>query len=514
MEFLGLAVGMLLPWLLGVVWLRVLWRERDAGAWPVWLGYGYVLGALVTTLIMRLLDVLGITFSFLSISLPLLGITIAGALLYIKTPARNRTFINDIHSNINTAALVAPSPLTGEGWDGGEKAMPHALTHPHPCPPPSRGREVLSKSYDIVYNWCHQLRWQQALFIFVIAIIILRFAGLGLEIIWRPLFAWDAWNQWATKARVWYEWGRLVPFVPADIWLSSGATQVYTDSAPHYPATIPLLQVWMSYSLGQWDDSLMNLPWLQCGIALGLAFYGQARLWGVSSLAAMIFTYFLLSLPLLNTHIALAGYADLFMATVYGLAAMAFFHWARSRDRRQGLLALLLILSCSLIKIPGQIWMLTFLPALWVILMPRTGMIIVAVLAVLGVAALLVLDRTQLVILGYTLHTEFSPVGEPILRNIFVMDNWHLFWYLFIVLWLLASPRLFSAPLRVMTVLVLTDFYFLAIVFFFSKAHIWVADFSTLNRALLHIVPMLMFYMMVLYREGIIWPKYRVAHEI
>ena len=57
-----------------------------------------------------------------------------------------------IHSDINTAPLVAPSPLTGEGWDGGEKAMHHVLTHPHPCPPPSRGREVLAKSYDVVHS--------------------------------------------------------------------------------------------------------------------------------------------------------------------------------------------------------------------------------------------------------------------------------------------------------------------------------------------------------------------------
>jgi hypothetical protein len=464
MGFLGLAVGMMLPWLLGLVWLRALWRDKDSTAWPVWLGYGYVLGALVTTLVMRMLDMLNITFSFMSISLPLIGITTVGALLRKKIPSYNRN-----------------SVLVNGGW-------------------------------------CNQLRWQQTLFIFLIAIIILRFAGLGLEIIWRPLYAWDAWNQWATKARVWYEWGRLVPFVPADIWLTTGATQAYTDSAPHYPATVPLLQVWMSYSLGRWDDSLMNLPWLQCGIALGLAFYGQARLWGASPLLAMIFTYFLLSLPLLDTHIALAGYADLFMATVYGLAAMAFFHWVRTRDHRQGILALLLVLSCPLIKIPGQIWMLTFLPALWVALMPRTGMIGVAVLAVLGATVLFLLSQTQLVILGYTLHTEFSPVGGPILKNVFVMDNWHLFWYLFIALCLFALTRLSSAPLRVMTILVLTDFYFLAIVFFFSKAHVWVADFTTLNRALLHIVPMLMFYMMVLYREGIVWPRWltghRVAHEI
>lgn len=462
MEFFGLVAGMILPWLLGLVWLRVLWRDRNSTAWPLWLGYGYILGVLATTLIMRLLDVLGIPFSFLSISLLIIGLILPGAWLSRSTPWR--------------CSASARNSFRGEA------------------------------------------RWQQVLFVFLVAVIVLRLAGLGLEIIWRPLFAWDAWNQWATKARVWYEWGRLVPFVSADNWLATGATQAYTDSAPHYPATIPLLQVWMSYSLGRWDDSLMNLPWLQCGIALGLAFYGQARLWGVPPLLAMIFSYFLLSLPLLDTHIALAGYADLFMATVYGLAAMAFFQWARSRDQRQGILALLLILSCPLIKIPGQIWMLTFLPALWVALMPRVGTIAVAVLAVLGAAALYLLGQTQLVILGYTLHTEFSPVGEPILKNLFVMDNWHLFWYLFFALWLFALPRIFSTPLRVMTILVLTDFYFLAMVFFFSKAHIWVADFSTLNRALLHIVPMLMFYMMVLYREGVVWPRrltgHRVAHEI
>jgi hypothetical protein len=43
---------------------------------------------------------------------------------------------------------IAPSPLAGEGWDGGAEAGTdserHAWPgwpHPHPCPPPSRGRE-------------------------------------------------------------------------------------------------------------------------------------------------------------------------------------------------------------------------------------------------------------------------------------------------------------------------------------------------------------------------------------
>jgi ATP-dependent Lhr-like helicase len=35
-----------------------------------------------------------------------------------------------------------PSPLTGEGQDGGESHRPLSASHPHPNPPPSRGRET------------------------------------------------------------------------------------------------------------------------------------------------------------------------------------------------------------------------------------------------------------------------------------------------------------------------------------------------------------------------------------
>ncbi len=83
--------------------------------------------------------------------------------------------------------------------------------------------------------------------------------------------------HWATKARVWFEYNRIVPFVTKDAWLEMGGAGVFTDRHPDYPVTVPLLQVWMNLALGHWDESLMNLPWLLCLIALGSAFYGQLR---------------------------------------------------------------------------------------------------------------------------------------------------------------------------------------------------------------------------------------------
>lgn len=405
---------------------------------------------------MRLLDALGIHLSFFSIGLALLLLTLAGAWLGRKEPWRIR--------------------------------RPGA-------------------------NWHSLAGWRKIVYAIVLAAIVIRLAGLGLEIMWRPLFPWDAWSQWATKARVWYELGHLATFVPADIWLSGEVAGAYTDAAPYYPPAIPLIQVWMSYSLGRWNDTLMNLPWLLCAVALGLAFYGQARQWQTSPLFALMFTYFLLSLPILDVHVALAGYADLFMGAFYGLAAMAFFHWTRKRDFWQGAMALLFGLGCILIKQPGIAWTLTFLPALLTVFMPRAGLVGISVLAVTGVATFFVLGEKDFHLFGYHVHLRFAADWHPFWQNMMVMDNWHLFWYLVVAALVLSFPRLLAPSFRGMTALLLSSASFLAVVFFFTHAQAWAEDYTTINRALLHMVPMLLFYVMVLFQEAVNFPRIMATRQ-
>ena len=435
MDVMRVLMGIVLPWALGSVWVRLSWHKTVRPRLTLLLGYGYVVGMVATTLIMRALNLAGIGFSLVTISIALLALIALGVWL-------NR----------------------GTLW------------------PTLRITRLAKTGIAVV-------------FYFFLMLISVRLATLGLEIMWRPLFPWDAWAQWATKAKVWYELGSMAQFVPAPAWFAGAA---YTDSAPHYPATIPLIQTWMSYALGRWDDTLINLPWLACAIAAGLVFYGEARDAEVHPLLAIVFSYFLLSLPILNVHVALAGYADLFMAAVYGMAAMAFWRWAESRDRRRGLLALALILSCPLIKTPGIVWALTFIPAALVVLLPRRGLALAGVMAVLALALLGILAQTDPIILGYKLHANFSPVWAPLLQNYFVLDNWHLFWFVFAGLVLLSFKSLFGQILRAKTVLMLTGLTFLGVVFFFTMAEAWVTDFTTVNRATLHIVPALMFYTLLL----------------
>ena len=112
--------------------------------------------------------------------------------------------------------------------------------------------------------------------ILVLAWIALRFVVLLLDVIWTPLYPWDAWIQWATKARVWYGLGHLVPFGRSGAWFAANGA-MWLDASPDYPATVPLWQVWSSIALGRWDDALMNVPWWLVAVALALTVYGALR---------------------------------------------------------------------------------------------------------------------------------------------------------------------------------------------------------------------------------------------
>ena len=115
------------------------------------------------------------------------------------------------------------------------------------------------------------VQWQRVLWIALIGWLLVHFALMGAEVSWRPLYPWDAWVQWATKARVWYELGHLAPFVRTDEWLA-GASGAFFDASPNYPATLPLLQVWTCVAIGRWDlvGSRIDVPPWAVVAALGL----------------------------------------------------------------------------------------------------------------------------------------------------------------------------------------------------------------------------------------------------
>lgn len=456
----GLTLG--LPWVAGSVWVRASWRGSLTRDWPLAIGYGYVLGLLIVTLLLRLQHLVGLKPDILGPMLMIGALTLLGCWLLWHQTKANSCF--EINKN----------------------------------------------------ELCLKPQWQRWIFIALLAWLSWRLMSLALEIWWRPLYPWDAWTTWAVRPKVWAELGQLAPFVDPQRWLADNSGAAYTIEAWTYPITVPLLALWSTLAWGQWNETAANLPWLGLALAFGFGFYGQARWWGATPLLALVFAWLLLSLPLLDTHIALAGYADLWMAAVFSLAAIAFFQWLRTGHYPQGILALMLACACPFIKLEGTVWLAMFIPALMVRWLRDWQLYLLAIiLVVLGIIwwwvggitfkvpglgeFLLRPDVIQVPYLG-RFGLAYRGTWTPVLKNFFALANWHLYWYLFVVAIVIAVPALWAERWRrAMVVFVGSCLLMLFVLFFLTDAQRWAEEYTSINRVFLHCVPVLLFWIMTVF---------------
>ena len=454
----GLFIATILPFVLGYAWLNRWWRDAHPAAR---IGYGYLLGVLFVVALLWMTDWLtGSLWKFEYLVILLMAFT---ALAYFIPP---------------------PS-----------------------FPISSPAREMREYS-----------GWQKWVWWFFGVILVVRYGGLVLEVLLRPLFPWDAWMNWAPKAKTWFHLNELVPFVSNDQWESKSITEdaraLGNPDAASYPSLVPLIQTWSALGLGTWRDNWINVPWVMCALAFFLAFYGQLRTLGFSPVAAMIPSYLLFSTPYLNTHVALAGYADLWMAAYYTSAVLAFASWSITGSRMQLALLLLMGIACVMTKRPGLVWALTLAPGMFLVLLPaKVRYLILGGVAVLALGvwlngglvipwngeSLLVLNKERLSILSILDYDlRYHPVGEYFLKNLLYRDNWHLLGWAMLVLLPVAFVRaLSSSRLLPFSVVVLIGLAFIFFVFFFTHYYRAAIDSTTINRAIFHIMPSLLSFVII-----------------
>lgn len=448
LDVVGVFASFALPWVAGAFIVRALCRS-SAGAptLPLLIGYGYLVGIALVTMSMRALSFAGIAWS-----LPLLaGVVVA-------------------------MAVVA-------GWAARRAGSPFAASD-------ALARELATVS-PALRAWC----W------FALALVAVRLAGIAVEVAVSPLRAYDAWAHWATKAIVWHDHGRMVPFVRADAWFAAADGLRYTDSNPGHPAAIPLLQAWTAYFLPAWSESLINAPWVAIAVALATAFYAQARAAGAQAPLAITATWLLMSLPILDIHVEVAGAADVFLGAVYAMTAMAVWRWARTREPAMAWLAAIAAIFALGVKSEGVLWVATLVPGVVVAVNRRAGFALVGVVA-LAALGYLALGPSSKVVMGYVLRTDPTNVLPALGEHLLVLDNWHLAFYAIaaILAWrwrILLAPRV--APL---TLTMLAGVCLVVAVSFFSSAAFGVLNETLVNRMPLHLVPALAFYALVLVVEG------------
>lgn len=468
----GLAISLSLPWLCGTVWVYFLLRNTNRWSWFLVLGHGYFVGVFLTVSLILLWDNLGLALSFQGIATTLSIITVAGSLLSVK-----------------------------------KTQSPRDISTPETLP-----------------------RWQVGVISLLLGLLFWRYSTLMQEILLRPLYSWDSWMNWAPKAIVWFQQQQLTEFIAPSLWLQEPAdTSKYTlgnASASAYPPAVPLIQLWCMLGAGVSDHSSIYLPWLMAPIATGLALYGHLRLAEVSVLPSTLACYILFNIPYLNVHSALPGYADLWLATAFGMAAFSLYEWGRNRHWSYGVLCLMMAVLCCMLKKPGAILGLIILIAFLrsaVNLGYKTEFTVATIL--IGTGLLLAssgielelplighisIHGTKIVTSLYGNYTlKLYPVSGAYVQTLFVSINWHILWYwlLLLLLFKAFSGDMWRKPSPLSTVII-GAITFIVFIFSFTGYYQSALNFVTLNRVILYVLPALIFFAFLHLKAQIQTKKY------
>lgn len=320
---------------------------------------------------------------------------------------------------------------------------------------------------------------------------------LLLQEVWlRPTFPWDAWRGWSPKAIQFFDQRSLSADMP---------------TIANYGITSNVIQMWMMLATGETHQPWLNLPWLFAYISLLLATYGHLRS-NCSPMHSMLGAYLVASLPYLNIHAALAGYADIWLAASFSLGVLVLtLHHDEKRlgyllltllyvvmtiqTKRAGLGMGIILLVCTLVttlhwsRLQQIIAFAVTLTSIAAIYSALAGLISIRIKIPFAGEFELTENVIRIpLVKSYALQDGFT-MG-PMLESLALYANWHLAGWLLLAILpaMVTRPGLRGSYPIVPIALLAGVAYQLAYFTFVSPAS--AADHTATSRALLYLTPL------------------------
>jgi len=339
----------------------------------------------------------------------------------------------------------------------------------------------------------------------VLMVVLARSFPAALDLLWQPVHAWDAYNVWTLRAKVWFGLNDWVTFARQAEYLAASPGSVHYSAAAHYPLLPSLIQLFSATAAGEWTDNLSLLPWIFFLPALALALNGLLERAQLALTVRLAAVYVLISIPLLQAHVAHAGYADLLLCVAVLLAMSHWLQFANTRLRQDLYLALAFTALWPLIKLDGWLWMACLVAALALLYAPPKlllvlwGLLIIGVLLLfqgtsvqmrLGPLGVLELSREAIQLPGMTRYTlGFRNSLGPLLDTLFWHASWNVWFWIAPLLSILALKHWLKTPgTRLLLVFLVFGALSFVGLFSFTSAAEFAETATASNRLLMPLV--------------------------
>ena len=339
--------------------------------------------------------------------------------------------------------------------------------------------------------------WQKILTILLAAILLIKIILALFIILSSPTYFDDSVSFWNFKGKGYFEQKGI-------IW-DETSPDFMGGANPHYPNGIPLFKCWVALWAGEWNEFTVNLDTWIIFISLGILFYCQLKRY-LAAWPSFLFSYILLSVPLLTFHAAFAHF-DMVVG-FYLFAGIAFIYRWITEKQDFYLLISALIFAVSLSTKDEMIALFgaTSIPVIIIYqlarqssfskLMKRSLLFLsITLIPNLPWFTIKQIYNFQLGVGADTRVLEFHPEAFKLLSfYFFSTGNYNILWLAFGAILLLSIPAMVKTDLKYLLLALLFTMAISLGVFIFTPFFKFLKIGTTINRALLAIIPLMVFY--------------------
>ena len=134
-------------------------------------------------------------------------------------------------------------------------------------------------------------------------LLLLGLFALAVYLQYTPLFGWDGLDSWQLKASRFIENSQEQDFKSLDYW-------------QRHPKTVWLIAAWAGWAGQLTGASFWTAPWILCGVSISLIGAGFVYAQTSNSTLALACAVVLATLPLLENHMVIAGYAEIWLCAL------------------------------------------------------------------------------------------------------------------------------------------------------------------------------------------------------